>query len=347
VPRPTAARRLLARRRVAVTAAAAGLLLLAACGDSPTNPTAHELTPTSGHTATTTTSGPTTSTTTGGPTTSTTSSTTSTTFAYGAPPWTVLSQDPAGVAVEEQKVTVPSGQVATLVRFDAGRVVFDLHIGSQDPPVNLASIPADRGPAIAADEAPFLLAAFNGGFKIHDGPGGVEQQGQVIAPLSDGKASFVIDVDGTAHVGVWGSQLPLPGEQVASVRQNLAPLVTAGVTNPAVNNPSDWGATLTSSKLVPRSGAGEDARGDIIFAGGMALLPSDLSAALVDAGAVNAMQLDINPEWVQLDAAAAEGAPLATQIPGQVRPYNQYVSGWTRDFFVVMGPIVTPRLRPR
>ena len=345
----------LARRRVAVAAAAAGLLLLAACGDSPTNPTAHELAQVSGPAATTT-SGSTTSTTAGGPTTtgkptgpasSTSTSTTSTTFAYGAPPWTVLSVDPAGVAVEEQKVTVPSGQVATLIRFDAGRVVFDLHIGSQDPPVNLASIPGDRGPAIAADEAPFLLAAFNGGFKIHDGPGGVEQQGQVIAPLSDGKASFVIDVNGSAHVGVWGSGLPRPGEAVASVRQNLAPLVTNGVTNPAVNNPSDWGATLTSSKLVPRSGAGEDARGDIIFAGGMGLLPSDLAAALLGAGAVNAMQLDINPEWVQLDAAAAEGAPLATQIPGQVRPYNQYVSGWTRDFFVVMGPVVHLPLRPR
>ena len=297
----------------------------------------------------TTTGGPATSTTAGGATTSSAASTTttSTTFAYGAPPWTVLSQDPAGVAVEEQKVTVPSGQVATLVRFDAGRVVFDLHIGSQDPPVNLSTIPADRGPTIAADEAPFLLAAFNGGFKIHDGPGGVEQQGQVIAPLADGKASFVIDADGTAHVGVWGSGLPRPGEAVASVRQNLAPLVTNGVTNPAANNPADWGATLTSSKLVPRSGAGEDARGDIIFAGGMALLPSDLAAALAGAGAVNAMQLDINPEWVQLDAAAAEGAPLATQIPGQVRPYNQYVSGWTRDFFVVMGPFTTTRVKPR
>jgi hypothetical protein len=334
VSRPIAVGRPRAWRRFAVTATAAGSILLAAC-DSPTNPTAQQLTPTSSHKATTTTSG------------QTTTSTTSTTIAYGAPPWTIVSRDAEGVAVEEQRVTVPSGRVVTLVRFDAGRVVFDLHIGSTDPPVNLATIPADRGPAIAADEASFLLAAFNGGFKIRDGPGGVELQGQVVAPLSDGKASFVIDVNGTAHVGVWGSGLPLPAEQVASVRQNLAPLITDGVPNPTVDIPADWGATLTSSKVVPRSGAGEDAQGDIIYAGGMALLPSDLSAALLDAGAVNGMQLDINPEWVQLDAAATQGGPLATQIPGQVRPFNQYVAGWTRDFFAVMGPIVIPRLRPR
>ncbi len=329
-------------KRLAACAAAGGLLLLAAC-ESPTNPPAHELTPTSSPKATTTTARPASGISTAPPTTSTTS----TTFAYGAPPWTVVSTDSAGVAVEERSVTVPSGHVVTLVRFDAGRVVFDLHIGTTDPPVNLATIPQDRGPAIAADEAPFLLAAFEGGFKIKDGSGGVELQGQVVAPLSDGKASFVIDANGSAHVGVWGSGLPAPGEQVESVRQNLAPLIVNGVPNPAVSDPNAWGATLTSSKVVPRSAAGEDALGDIIYAGGWSVVPQDLSTALLDAGAVNAMQLDINPEWVQLDAAPAMGAPLAAQVPGQYRPANQYVDGWTRDFFVVMGLRSVPPARPR
>ena len=222
---------------------AGGVLVLAACGSPAQIPR-----------ATTASSRPTTTTSAQSTTTSAHSvSTTSSTVPYGAPPWTVLSTDSAGVAVEEQTVTVPSGHVVTLVRFDAGRVVFDLHIGSTDPPVNLATIPADRGPAIAADETPFLLAAFEGGFKIKDGPGGVVLLGQVVAPLSDGKASFVIDANGTAHIGVWGSGLPLPGEQVASVRQNLAPLITNRVPSPAVNDPAAWGATLTSNKIVPRS----------------------------------------------------------------------------------------------
>jgi hypothetical protein len=259
----------------------------------------------------------------------------------------VLSTDSAGVAVEEQTVTVPSGHVVKLVRFDAGRVVFDLHIGSTDPPVNLATIPADRGPALASDETPFLLAAFEGGFKIKDGSGGVELEGQVVAPLSNGKASFVIDGNGTAHVGVWGSGLPVFGEQVASVRQNLAPLIANGVPNPTVNDPAAWGATLTGSKVVPRSAVGEDALGDIIYAGGWSVVPGDLSTALLGVGAVNAMQLDINPEWVQLDAAGAMGAPLVSQIPGQNRPADQYVAGWTRDFFVVMGTRSVPAMRPR
>ncbi len=259
----------------------------------------------------------------------------------------MLSKDAGGIAVEERTVTVPSGRVVTLVRFDVGRVVFDLHIGSSDPPVNLATIPQDRGPAIAADEVPFLLAAFNGGFKMNAGQGGVEVDGQVVSPLMDGKASFVIDANGTAHIGVWGSALPTRGEQIESVRQNLPPLITGGAPNPTVGTPADWGATVNSSMVVARSAAGEDAQGDIIYAGGMALLPADLSAALLAAGAVNAMQLDINPEWVQLDAAATAGAPLATQVPGQNRPADQYLAGWTRDFFAVMAlTSVSPR-RPR
>jgi hypothetical protein len=273
--------------------------------------------------------------------------TTTTTSPAGSPPWAVVSRDVAGVAVEEQTFSAPSGRPVTLARFDAGSVVFDLHVGTSDPPANLAALPPDRGPALATDETPFLLAAFNGGFKANAGPGGVEVQGQPVTPLVAGKASFVIDVNGTAHIGVWGSALPVPGEQVASVRQNLAPLITNGVPNPTIDIPADWGATVNGSMIVARSAVGQDAAGNIIYAGGTSLLPADLSAALVSAGAVNAMQLDINPEWVQLDATGGAGGPLVAQVPGQNRPASQYLSGWTRDFFVVMALTLAPRMRPR
>jgi hypothetical protein len=68
----------------------------------------------------------------------------------------------------------------------------------------------------------------------------------------------------------------------------------------------------------------------------MQALPEDLANAMVDAGATMAMQLDINPEWVQLAFAPAPGAPLAAGIPGQNRPGEQYQVGWTRDFVTVL-----------
>lgn len=50
------------------------------------------------------------------------------------------------------------------------------------------------------------------------------------------------------------------------------------------------------------------------------------------------MELDINPEWVQLDVARRPGGPLAAEVPGQDRPADQYLAGWTRDFFTVLAP---------
>lgn len=265
----------------------------------------------------------------------------------GAAPWVVMASDYAGVAVETQTVTAPTGRPVTLLRFDAGHVVFDVHVGSTDPPADLATIRADRGPALAADELGTLVAAFNGGFKMNAHQGGVEVDGQVVAPLVNGEASLVIDADGAAHIGVWGQDLPAPGEQVESVRQNQPPLIEHGVIAPSASVPADWGLTVGGAEAVPRSAAGEDARGDIIYAAGMGLLPSDLAGALQGAGAVEAMQLDINPEWVQAVTAAAPGAPLRTAVPGQNRPAGQYVAGWSRDFFAVLALTKVDPRRPR
>ena len=298
--------------------------LAAACGSSA--PTAAGPTTTVPSTVPPTTVPPTT-TTTVPPTTTTTTE---------QPGWTLISLGPSGAAADERTLSGPSGAPVTVVRFRAGRVRFNLHVGSQDPPVDSVAIPADGGPVIAADEAPSLLAAFNGGFKMSAGAGGFEVQGQTLAPLVPGEASFVIDTDGVAHVGVWGQDLPAPGEAVTSVRQNLAPLVIAGRPSAAASVVGDWGATLGGGAAVARSAVGQDAEGNIIFAAGMSVIPSDLAAALVDVGAVTGMELDINPEWVQLDAASAPGGALSAMIPGQDRPANQYQAGWTRDFITVL-----------
>lgn len=259
-----------------------------------------------------------------------------TTTATEPPGWTVVSTVGAAVAVDERAVTAPDGTAVTIFRFRAGLTRFALHVGSQDPPGATARVPADAGPAIAASEAPALLAAFNGGFQVSTGSGGVEVQGTVLSPLVAGDASLVIDASGAAHVGVWGQGLPAPGEQVASVRQNLPPLVAGGQPAPDAGNPGAWGATLGSSPLVARSALGEDTQGDLLYAGSMSTLPADLADALVSVGAVTAMELDINPEWVQLADAATPGGPLQAGVPHQNRPADQYQVGWTRDFVTVM-----------
>ena len=89
-------------------------------------------------------------------------------------------------------------------------------------------------------------------------------------------------------------------------------------------------------RVVARSAVGEDAAGDLLFAGSMSASHQDLAQALAERGARIGMELDINPEWVQLDVAAKPGGPLTAKVPGQSRPADQYLWGWSRDFFAVL-----------
>ena len=262
--------------------------------------------------------------------------TTTTTFAPEQPGWQTLSTGPRGIAIDGRTFPQPDGSQVTVARFLFGKVDYSLHVGSQDPPTGAAVIGPDSGPAIGAAERPLLLACFNGGFKVSTGSGGVEVDGQVLAPLSNGLASLVIDSAGDGFVGVWGQDVPPPGLSVASVRQNLAPLVQGGQPSPQVGDIAAWGATLGGGAAVARSALGMDPQGDLLYAASMSAVPADLASALVSAGATVAMQLDINPYWVQLDTASSPGGPLVAQVPGQNRPADQCEVGWTRDFVAVL-----------
>ncbi len=252
------------------------------------------------------------------------------------PGWTPVSTVGTAIAVDSRSVTEPTGHVVTVFRFRAGHTQFGLHVGGADPPRGSATVAANDNSSIGPIEAPALLAAFNGGFEASAGAGGFELSGQILVPLLAGYGSLVIDTDGKAHVGIWGQGLPAAGEQVASVRQNLPPLVTGGRPAQNISDIAAWGATLGGGATVARSSLAEDGAGNLLFAASMNVLPVDLADALISAGALTGMELDINPEWVQLATATTPGGALAPGIPGQNRPGDQYQVGWSRDFVTVL-----------
>ena len=97
---------------------------------------------------------------------------------------------------------------------------------------------------IAGLELKRLVAAFNGGFRLKVGAGGFESYGRVGAPLSDGLGSIVTYTDGATDIGSWHQEVPSPGRSVASVRQNLSPLIDHGRAASTLDCLSCWGATL-------------------------------------------------------------------------------------------------------
>ena len=258
---------------------------------------------------------------------------------------------PAPPRVTMTRMRTADGSVLTVATF-AGPVTYVLHDGSEDPGAAAGRVTAD--PVVTGAERKRLLAAFNGGFKLSAGVGGYEQEGHVASALRQGLASLVIDRSGQARIGVWGRGVPAPGEAVYSVRQNLPPLVLNGRPTAAAADPSLWGATLGGGQYVARSALGQDASGDLIYVASMSTTPADLAFVLAYAGARTAMELDINPEWVQLDVASHPGGSLRASVPGQDRPADQYLAGWARDFIAVLAPLAPaaatappdPRIRP-
>src|SRR6266851_5513934 len=224
---------------------------------------------------------------------------------------------PPAPRVTVTRTRTADGSVVTVAVIQ-GHVTYVLHNGSQAP--GLAAGRVRAGPVVAGAERTRLLAAFNGGFKLSAGVGGYEQEGRVASPLRRGLASLVIDRSGQARIGVWGHGVPA----AAAADWGL------------------WGATLGGGEYVARSALGQNASGDLEYAASMSATPADLALALARDGARIAMELDINPEWVQLDIASHPGGPLRAAVRGQFRPADQFLAGWTRDFIAVLVPPAPP-----
>ena len=239
-------------------------------------------------------------------------------------------------SVRVSSIRTADGSKITVAIF-RGPVTYVLHNGATDPGALAAEKGVKAGPAVGHGERRRLLAAFNGGFKLAVGAGGYEQEGKVISPLLKGYASLIIDRSGRAHIADWGYGAPAKGERVYSVRQNLPLLVSHGRPTATAANWWAWGGTVGGLEYVARSAVGQNAAGDLIYLASMSAVPADLAAALVEAGARIGMELDINPNWVQFDAASRPGGPLRAEVPGQWRPADQFLVGWDRDFITVLG----------
>lgn len=220
--------------------------------------------------------------------------------------------------------------VAGVAWIDRSRTRLALYPGRYEPP-NDGSQEAEVPPGLRSR----LLATFNSGFKLEDSGGGFFTQGHLYAPLRDGQATLVSYNDGTVDVRTWAGG-PDPGPGIALARQNLPLIVENGQLNPALSNDALWGATLGNAVRVWRSGVGVDAHGNLIYAAADIQTAESLARILQRAGAVRAMELDINYEWTTFNFYGTLGAgEPAKLLPDMSRPATRYLSPDDRDFFAV------------
>jgi hypothetical protein len=215
-----------------------------------------------------------------------------------------------------------------------------LYSGSQIP----GGGPYPNTAPIQPTAATSLVAAFNAGFLMSAANGGYYTDGKTVLPLRSGAASFVVYSNGSSTVGEWGRDVSMT-PNVVSVRQNLDLVVDNGKPVPGLNasDTTQWGATLGGAVYVWRSGLGVTADGALVYVGGPGLNITDLANLLVRAGAVRAMELDINTDWVNFStyqpstpkgpASPANGTEMLSNMTGT--PSRYFESWWARDFITM------------
>ena len=248
---------------------------------------------------------------------------------------------PAMYEAQFRADNVYTSQITSAVWIDTKLLDLQLVPGSTEPGGTWA-----HPPYVTSAELPYLVAAFNGGFRFQDAKGGIYLEGRTGVPLVNGAASFVIYKDGRVAIGAWGSQVTM-SPQVASVLQNVVLLVDHGQLAPSATYTDNaiWGYTLGGGYVVPRSGLGVTADGALVYVAGPALTARSLAESLQRAGAVEAMTLDINPEWVTFNFYShPAGNPLAVTgtklYPQMQRSADRYLPPVleARDFVEVLLP---------
>ena len=87
------------------------------------------------------------------------------------------------------------------------------------------------------------------------------------------------------------------------------------------------------------------AAGDLVYVGGPDLDPASLARLLIAAGAVRAMELDINPEWVSFATFAHAGGVVGHRRHRRRQPAGRHVLP-ARPLPPVLLPRLLRRVRP-
>jgi hypothetical protein len=222
--------------------------------------------------------------------------------------------------------------VAGVAWINSARTSTWLYPGRLEPAVSMGS----RGPMeLPQNKRRLLVASFNSGFKLSDSGGGFASGGHTYAAMKPGLATILRYRDGTMDVRAWTGGRDI-GANVIYARQNLPLIVEGGRPNPNLSDGPEWGATLGNAVRVWRSALGVDRHRNLLYGVANYQTVGSLAKAMIRAGAVRAMEMDINAYWPSFITYRQPGAVGAANIlPGMARSPQRYLTPDDRDFFGV------------
>jgi hypothetical protein len=222
--------------------------------------------------------------------------------------------------------------VAGVAWIDSNRTRFTYTPGLQEPPVTLP----DRGNGeVPPPQRQNLVATFNGGFKLQDAAEGFADRGHTYAPMVNGIGTLVQYRNGHVDVIDWHRGTSVSPDMTFA-RQNLPLIVDHRRLNPNLSDGPQWGATVGNAIRVWRSGIGVDRHGNLIYAAANDQTVGSLATILQRAGAVRALELDINEDWVSFITYRHHWAREPSNLlPDMIRPSTRYLTPDDRDFFAI------------
>lgn len=180
-----------------------------------------------------------------------------------------------------------------------------------------------------------VVATFNGGFPLETSNAGLIYRGKVVETMVNGIATIVEYRSGRVDVVRW-NQGPRAPADVWFAKQNLPPIIYEGKLNPDLGDGPEWGETVNNAIRVWRSGLGIDAHGNLVYAAANYQTVESLAKILQRAGAVRALELDINEDWTSFITYRHPGAlEPSNLLPEMLRPPERYLTPDERDFFAV------------
>jgi hypothetical protein len=257
--------------------------------------------------------------------------------------WTAFIQDASGNTLADRTYLQPDPArtyaYAAIVAFDLQTTRLHFVLGYNEPKSSIQVLRPGRIPA-ADLQAGRLLAAFNGGFKAQHGHFGVMTNGITLIAPRQGLGTVGIYDDGTLRIGAWGKDIS-SSPHLLTWRQNGPLIIQDGLINPhtADRDPFNWGLTVYGATATYRSGLGISQDGKTLYyAAGPGLTLPALARALQDAGAYQAVQLDINNYWVhfesfQVEAGKLRAVPLLGDMNGVGN--HRFLTAYSRDYFYI------------
>ncbi|MDE2399972.1 MAG: hypothetical protein KGL67_03120 [Patescibacteria group bacterium] len=233
--------------------------------------------------------------------------------------------------------------IVSIVEINTKLLGINAIAGTKEPGGSLGNPGPGVVPQSVADNNT-LVGAFNGGFLYADGKYGMVVGDKTYAPLQVDAGTIATYSDGSIKIfNYTGDNL---GTNVVFARQN-GPLILEN-NDRTTMTPEEYkkvlGRVLHSKKELVRgtytwrSGIGINKMGNLLYAAGNNLSPMTLADALRMAGALSAVQLDINPSQVHFyvfnknSKGTYDSIPLNKELQSLNHP-ARYFNGSSRDFF--------------